>query len=210
MSTTILHQFLSKGESQTLDFKENITNSNKIAKTIVSFANTDGGIIVVGVKDNLSLIGIAPEEEKFMINHAIENFCKPKPICHFSITEEQHMSFLIVEIQKGKTPPYFAKNENQEWIAYQRVNDHSLKASGVWLLLQKYKNKGLQKFFINEKDKEILTTLNNQKMDFKTLAKNSKLNYPSLVKTLAKLIYLELVNIYHINNTEMYETCTVK
>lgn len=54
---TNLEKLIKDGEGETLDFKKEITSVNKIAKTIVSFANHKGGIILVGVNDNKTILG---------------------------------------------------------------------------------------------------------------------------------------------------------
>lgn len=48
--TNILHE--NYYESNILELKESITTDNELAKTVCSFTNTDGGIIIFGVKDN--------------------------------------------------------------------------------------------------------------------------------------------------------------
>ena len=63
-----------EGEGVTLDFKKTITSCEKIAKTMVSFANNKGGRLLIGVADNGSITGVRSEdEERYMINRA--------PIC---------------------------------------------------------------------------------------------------------------------------------
>lgn len=46
-----------------LDFKFEISDSKKIARSLVAFANTDGGRLLIGVKDNGVISGIRSEEE---------------------------------------------------------------------------------------------------------------------------------------------------
>ena len=55
-----------------LDFKFEISDSKKIARTLVAFANTDGGRLLIGVKDNGSISGIRSEEEKYMIDSYLD------------------------------------------------------------------------------------------------------------------------------------------
>ena len=48
----IVEKILIENEGKTLEFKENILNLKGILKTVVSFSNTAGGRIVIGVRDN--------------------------------------------------------------------------------------------------------------------------------------------------------------
>jgi predicted HTH transcriptional regulator len=52
-----LHKIISEGEHQTQDFKYAINDSKKIARSLAAFANTDGGRLLLGVKDNGKIAG---------------------------------------------------------------------------------------------------------------------------------------------------------
>ena len=51
-------RLIAGGESETLDFKQTISDASKIAKTLVAFANNKGGTLLIGVRDNGSISGI--------------------------------------------------------------------------------------------------------------------------------------------------------
>ena len=70
-----LERMISKGEGVQLDFKQAITSQRKIARTLAAFANNRGGKLLIGVKDNGTLIGCDIEEEMYMIHEAAEHFC---------------------------------------------------------------------------------------------------------------------------------------
>jgi len=199
-----LKKYLLKGENQTLDFKESITNANKIAKTIVSFANTEGGVILVGVRDNKVIAGIAPEEEKFMINLAIEKYCKPKPDIEFEIIEDDRKSVLKVQVRKGLRKPYKAKDEHGRWKSYVRVEDSSMLASTVWYKAELLKKKkgGFVKF--GEDEKEVIHKLSTENNTLSTLLKSTNFTSSKLVNCLAILVSLKLVEIKYFNKIEHY------
>jgi predicted HTH transcriptional regulator len=58
-----LRKLISEGEGQKLDFKYCISDSKKIARTLSAFANTDGGKLLIGVRDNRSIAGVRSDEE---------------------------------------------------------------------------------------------------------------------------------------------------
>ena len=60
------------------DFKFEISDARKIAKTLSAFANTDGGRLLIGVKDNGRIAGVRSEEEKYMIEAAAQLYCIPE------------------------------------------------------------------------------------------------------------------------------------
>lgn len=122
---------LDRGEDETLDFKQQVTSENKIAKTIVSFANHIGGILLIGVDDQKRIRGIHPEEEKFMLEKAAGFYCKPEIPIEIKEWQVGKKIILEVHISKGEHKPYFALGDDDKWWAYIRVRDESLLASKV-------------------------------------------------------------------------------
>ena len=53
-----LAAWIGEGEHQRQDFKYKITDSAKLARTISAFANTDGGRLLIGVRDDGVLCGV--------------------------------------------------------------------------------------------------------------------------------------------------------
>ncbi len=136
-----LDRLINQGESQVLDFKYCISDSRKIAKTLAAFANTDGGRLLIGVRDNGSVAGVKSEEEFYMIDAAASLFCKPS----VEYTVKQHMSngkvVLDVEISKSEKRPVFSKDETGSWIAYERRKDQNLAVNSVILKVWKKQNR---------------------------------------------------------------------
>ena len=78
-----IKRLIAEGEHQMLDFKFEVSDFRKIARTLVAFSNTDGGRLLVGVKDNGTIAGVRSEEEYFMIEGAARIYCKPE--VHFKV-----------------------------------------------------------------------------------------------------------------------------
>ena len=70
--TDYIHALIAEGEHQQQDFKFEISDARKIAKTLSAFANTNGGRLLIGVKDNGKIAGVRSEEEKYMIEAAAQ------------------------------------------------------------------------------------------------------------------------------------------
>jgi predicted HTH transcriptional regulator len=117
-----LHQLIKSGESETLDFKQTIA-ANKIARTLVAFANTKGGIILVGVSDEKRIIGIDPPEELFVLEQATQKYCTPPIAFTYQVYEEDNKSVLLIEIAESNTKPHFAIDANQHTHLYIRIGD---------------------------------------------------------------------------------------
>lgn len=116
-----------------LDFKFCISDSRKIARTLSAFANTEGGILLIGVRDNGSIAGVRSDEEIYMIETASRLFCKPEiPVSVRSHTMEGK-TILEVKVEKGSRRPYKAKSDDGKWISYSRQNDQNIVANRVLL-----------------------------------------------------------------------------
>lgn len=132
-----LKELLKLSENETLDFKQSINKSSRIAKTLIAFANTKGGKIAVGVSDNKKLRGIDPEEEIFMLEKANQEYCSPPIQISYMVYEtygledpksEQELYILIANIPQSNQKHYFL-NPDQTLVAYERVKDKSLPIS---------------------------------------------------------------------------------
>jgi predicted HTH transcriptional regulator len=137
-----LRKLIAEGENQQLDFKYCISDSRKIARTLTAFANSDGGRLLIGVRDNGSIAGIRSDEEFYMVDTAAQLFCRPD----ISFTIKQHTTggktLLEVEVIKGNKRPYQAKDENGKWLTYFRHNDQNLVANKVLLQIWRKEKRG--------------------------------------------------------------------
>jgi predicted HTH transcriptional regulator len=128
-----LKKLIEEGENQHLDFKYCVSDSRKIARTLSAFSNSDGGRILIGVRDNGSIAGIRSDEEIYMVDTAAHVFCRPD----ITYTIKQHTTggktILEVEVIKGEKRPYQTKGENGRWLSYFRHSDQNLVANRVLL-----------------------------------------------------------------------------
>jgi predicted HTH transcriptional regulator len=138
-----LKKLIEEGEGQKLDFKYCISDSRKIARTLAAFANSDGGRILIGVRDNGSIAGIRSDEEIYMVDTAAHLFCRPG----IDYKIKQHMTggktIVEVEVAKGDKRPYQARDESGRWITYFRQHDQNLMANKV--LLQIWRKEGKER-----------------------------------------------------------------
>jgi predicted HTH transcriptional regulator len=131
MKPHYIQKLIIQGENQQLDFKFEIADARKIAKTFSAFANTLGGKLLIGVKDDGAIAGIRTEEEKFMAETAINHFCRP--LIEFRSKEWiiEGKTVLEITIKPGTEKPYNALDTSGKWLAYLRVNDQNVLAHKV-------------------------------------------------------------------------------
>lgn len=118
-----LRRLIRAGESETLEFKQQVADAAKIARTLAAFANTRRGKIIVGITDAQEAIGIDPEEEKYMIQTAASAYCKPPPNLTFSEQELDGAPLLIVDVPESAHKPHYALDENGRHYFCRRIND---------------------------------------------------------------------------------------
>jgi predicted HTH transcriptional regulator len=136
-----LRKLIAGGENQYLDFKYCVSNSKKIARSLTAFANSDGGRLLIGVRDNGSIAGIKTDEEYYMVEAASHLYCRPE----ISFIVKQHTTegktILEIEVKKGDMRPYRARDENGKWLAYFRNHDQNLIANRVLLQIWRKEEK---------------------------------------------------------------------
>ncbi len=136
---------IKQGEGQHLDFKHSINDSKKIARSLVAFANSKGGgSLLIGVKDNGSIRGVASDEEYFMVETAAHLFCKPEPNFNHKIWNITGKIVLEIIVPEGKNKPYLAPDENGNYQAFARNHDQNLIAGKILKEVWKRKNKGVK------------------------------------------------------------------
>ncbi|MBC6367921.1 helix-turn-helix domain-containing protein [Algoriphagus sp. AK58] len=128
-----VNKLLKEKEGKSLDFKQKITSKEKIAKTISAMANTEGGLILIGTSDQKKITGIDPEEERYMVDAANNEFCIPKAslsIQEVKINEgdplKEEKSVLIVSVRPTLGPLIYVLSKTGERKAYRREGDKTL------------------------------------------------------------------------------------
>lgn len=107
-------EFLLKEESKNIEYKEKLPTDNvKWLKTIVSFSNTSGGDIVIGVQDEtLDVVGINESRSKLesKITDTIFNNIVPSPNINILFRNIGDKDILIISVARGSETPYYIKS----------------------------------------------------------------------------------------------------
>ena len=135
-------------------------SQRKIAKTLVAFANTDGGTIFIGVKDNGVVAGVRGEEELYMIEGAADLHTRPRVDFRAEAIEVDGKTILAIHVPKSVTLPHEAHEEEgsgpREWCAYFRQGAANFRANGV--LMEYWRTVEVPKSLTKE-DQKVLTVL---------------------------------------------------
>lgn len=155
-------QLIREGEHLKQDFKFAVTDCEKIARSLSAFANTEGGRLLLGVKDNGNIVGVRSDEEFYMIESAAQRYCEP-PV-DFTSYEWQVNGKVVLQIN---IPPseskHYVKQRDGKKVAYVRVDDMNIAAGRI-----------LQKVWKREKQaRGTLLTLNTAEMFIIDYLKNN-------------------------------------
>lgn len=120
-------QLIKEGEGLTTEFKRTVDSPFKIAKTIVSFANTSGGNLLIGVADHGAITGVQSElRELQKLEKALVKLIEPELVVQIRTENLDGRQVLWVIISESADKPHHALNEKGERIIYIRVKDKSM------------------------------------------------------------------------------------
>lgn len=199
-----IKQLIDAGEGLTLDFKQQIQNPRKIAKSMVSFANTQGGVLLIGVRDNGSIGGIKSEEEVHMLELAASFHCKPE--VPYSIEEIiiEGKTILKAHIPKGKDKPYYSRGEDDKWWVYVRVNDKCILASKTSVDFMRSQDKATQLSLGNLEQGILRFIAENEKTTLPEICKKFNLGKRRSSRILVDLMKLQAIRSHTTEKAEFY------
>lgn len=201
-----LKKYLIAGESVTLDFKQSVSSAAKIAKTMVSFANTHGGVLLIGIRDNKTISGVQSEDEKYMLDMAASFYCKPEIPLVINEWMVEGKTVLEVLIPDGPDKPYYSKGEDGKWWVYVRVQDKSILASKttVDFMHRKY-GEETTILSIGKLEKGIMLFMEGrEKTTLFEIAKRFNIGRHRASKILVNLMSVGLVRSHNTEKTEFY------
>lgn len=190
-----IQKLIDEGEHVHQDFKFAISDARKIAKSISAFSNTEGGRLLVGVKDNGKIAGVRSEEEIYMIEAAAKMYCTPEVNISNKIFRVQGKDVLEVSIEESKNKPVCAIDENNKTWAYVRINDENILADTVFLNRWKH-NKQEEKVIVtySEREKYLLDILSkNKELTLNQCSRLSRIPRITTSRLLADFIRFDLV-----------------
>lgn len=115
------------GESVNIEFKREVPQkSEKYIKSVIAFANTAGGRIVIGVDDETHEIVGVDKDGVFKIidniTNTISDMCCPQIFPNIGVNTVEGKSVIVIEIYPGANRPYYIKSLGKEAGTYIRVS----------------------------------------------------------------------------------------
>ena len=136
-----LQRLISEGEHQQQDFKYRVSDARKLARSVSAFANTDGGRLLIGVRDDGHMSGVRSEEEIYMMHQAAYRYCRPEASIKFDtyhVAPSDAVSgarglrtIVIATVPPSEKRPVCALDDEDRPRAYIRIADENIVASPV-------------------------------------------------------------------------------
>jgi predicted HTH transcriptional regulator len=198
-----LRQLVRQGEGSHLEFKARASSPDQIVCEMIAFANTNGGIILVGVTDDGELSGVKyPNEESLLIRRAVTKYSRPHVFYSETIIPiSQKKSILQYEIPVSRRRPHVFRVSNRQSVTYIRLRDMSMKASKEMSeIVRRGKSGKNVQFTYGEHESRLMKFLEtNGKITLTEFEVLSGLKYKDAAE---KLITLVLANVLKITPTD--------
>lgn len=117
-----IESLIELNEGKTVEFKETLQSLNGVIKTIVAFANTAGGTIIIGVEDKTKkIVGVSnPLLEEERLAGAINNNIAPMLMPDIQIYAYKNKELIVIQVPHA-TGPYYLKSAGIEKGTYVRL-----------------------------------------------------------------------------------------
>jgi hypothetical protein len=200
-----------QGEGQHLEFKMKVKFPEKIVRELVAFANSKGGILLIGVSDDGDVQGLKfADEDQFVLNRAIEKYCFPAfSYKHYRVSLDQSKSILVYEVFESVDKPHFVQLENEpQPKCYVRIKDRSVQASKeMKQILRREHEEGIQ-FTYGDSEKWLMNYLSEKGTI--TLLEFCGIHRLPIWLGSRKLVLLVLCNVLKIEPGESHDIYRLK
>ena len=125
-----ISEYLKSEEGKTLEFKQDLSSPRKMLKTLVAFANTAGGRIIIGLEDKTRRpLGIEnPLEEEERLCNLIADSISPRLVPNVELTTVDGKTLLVVEVFLSNSRPHYLRAEGPDNGVYVRLGSTTRQA----------------------------------------------------------------------------------
>jgi hypothetical protein len=125
-----LERLIEAGENAVVEFKKEVKEPFAVIQSVVAFANSEGGRILVGVTDNCKVEGTDPISVQDKVKEWIELWCDPPISVDFSTATVAGRQILVITVPKGDKQPY-AHRENGAVYVRRGANDRPARKAEI-------------------------------------------------------------------------------
>jgi predicted HTH transcriptional regulator len=120
---------LAQPEGKTLDYKRDLSSSDRVLRTLVAYANSAGGAVVIGVDDDHNVVGVNdPDMEENRLANLILNGVEPRLLPSIERMTVAGQTLLIARVYPATRPPHWVAAEGPDEGVYVRLGSSTVKA----------------------------------------------------------------------------------
>ena len=204
-----LLEWISEGEHQCQDFKYRVSDAAKLARSVSAFANTDGGRLLIGVRDDGVISGVRSDEEIYMMHSAAMRYCRPAASIQFDTLRVHGKTVVVVTVPVAHRKPVTAPTEDGDYRAFVRVKDENVVASPVHLRLwhDEQSAAGVMLSYSDEESVFLRSMEEGGPLSLNSLVRRSAMGRYRIVSLLARLIRFGVVRCEWKDNGWIYSLC---
>lgn len=163
-----LEEILKRPEGKTLEFKAALVSPEPLLRSVVAFANTAGGTLLVGVEDKTRrVLGVSDAltlEER--LASLISDNIRPQLLPEIEILPWRRTQVVVLRIHPGSNRPYFLKSVGPEQGAFIRVGSTNRRADRA--MVEELRRLARSETF----DEQPMIELNSEALDFRAASES--------------------------------------
>jgi ATP-dependent DNA helicase RecG len=159
---------LTRPEGKTLEFKRDLSSPDGVLRTVVAFANTAGGTLLIGVEDATRHVrGVRePLDLEERLASLISDSILPRLAPDLEILPWRRTHLLAVQVHPSSGRPHYVKREGLEGGAYVRVGSTNRRADRELI-------EELRRFARGEAfDEQAMPELDSEALDFRAASES--------------------------------------
>jgi ATP-dependent DNA helicase RecG len=163
-----IEDLLARPEGKILEFKRDLSSPTGFLRTVVAFANTAGGTVLIGVEDKTRNVrGVAnPLDEEERIANLLSDAVGPQLLPSIEILAWRRKQVIAVEVYLSPNRPHYIKRLGPRKGVYLRVGSTNRQADAS-LIAELGREAGNQSF-----DETPMTDLGTEEIDFRALSES--------------------------------------
>ncbi len=199
MNLEQLNNLIFEGEGLTVEFKRKVSSPEKIARAMIAFANSHGGVLIFGIDDDGSVVGVDSEKEEIdLIFQAARQHCYPPIEPKIEIFELNGKDVIVATIEQSQDKPHRLVSSNGDaGKVFIRLGSQNVVASEEMIKLMKLENDNQPlRIVIGEKERRLLNYLDNfKKITVKEFSKLVKISEDEASDILVNLVRVGILKI---------------
>ncbi len=125
----LLNNIHLQSEGKTLEFKRDSASPTLLMKTLIAYANTAGGRLIIGIGDDRQIAGVKdPLDEEEKLRSLIADSITPHLVPNIELVTIHDITLLVIEVFVSAFRPHWLKSEGQEQGVYVRIGASNIRA----------------------------------------------------------------------------------